>query len=88
MSIKLPEIDVDAISSLDEAKQVIKQLLNSFELVLKELDVVKKENELLKQEIARLKRYHTECCVPMTDGGTQDRRRLIEALAKGMEETA
>jgi hypothetical protein len=24
----------------------------------------------------------------MTDGGTQDRRRLIEALAKGMEETA
>lgn len=55
MPIKLPEINVDAISSLDEAKQVIKQLLNSFELVLKRQDDLEKENALLKQEIARLK---------------------------------
>lgn len=55
MSIHLPEIDVDAIGSLDEAKQVIKQLLNSFELVLKRLDDLEKENTHLKQEIATLK---------------------------------
>jgi hypothetical protein len=32
--------------------------------------------------------YHPECCVPMTDGGTPDRRSVIEALAKGVEGTA
>ncbi|HEY4964371.1 MAG TPA: transposase [Candidatus Saccharimonadales bacterium] len=53
---KLPEIDADAIGSLDEAKQVIKQILNSFALVLKELDAIKKENTLLKEEVARLKK--------------------------------
>lgn len=55
-AIKLPDIDVDNITSLDEAKEIIKQLLNTLELVLKELDAVKKENALLKQELARLKK--------------------------------
>jgi hypothetical protein len=54
--ISLPDIDVDKITSLDDAKQIIKQLLNTLELVLKRLDVVEKENALLKQEIARLKK--------------------------------
>ncbi len=46
--MKLPDIDVDAISSLDEAKQVISYLLNSLELQQKEIIE-------LRQEIARLK---------------------------------
>jgi Transposase IS66 family len=56
MSQKLPEVHVDAIASLDEAKQILKQVLNSFERAIERIEGLEKENILLKQEIARLKK--------------------------------
>jgi len=55
MPIKLPDIDVDTISSLNEAKQALRQILNFCETLLKERGQFLKEISLLKQEIARLK---------------------------------
>lgn len=55
MSPKLPDVDVDAISSLDEAKQILKQVLNSFEQFFQVYEQQQKEVIELKQEIARLK---------------------------------
>lgn len=55
MPVNLPDIDVDAISSINEAKQALRQILNFCETLLKERDQFLKEIELLKQEIARLK---------------------------------
>ncbi len=56
MPIKLPDIDVDCIRSLGEAKQALKQVLNFCEILLKERDQFQKEIALLKQELAQLKR--------------------------------
>lgn len=55
MGIVSPEIDIDSIKTLEEAKQILRQVLNNFEIVLKRLDQLEKENILLRQEIARLK---------------------------------
>jgi len=55
MPTKLPDIDVDVISSIGEAKQALRQILNFCETLLKEHDQLLKENVLLKQEVARLK---------------------------------
>jgi hypothetical protein len=49
MTAKLPKVDVNAITSLDEAKIIISQLLDSLEQQQKEILV-------LKQEVARLKK--------------------------------
>lgn len=53
--LSLPDIDVDTISSLDEAKLALRQILNFCETLLKERDQFLKEISLLKQEIAQLK---------------------------------
>src|SRR5579859_932868 len=55
MSPKLPDVNIDAISSLDEAKQILKQVLNSFEQFLQMYEQQQKEVIELRQEIARLK---------------------------------
>lgn len=54
-SERSPTIDVDAISSLGEAKKALRQILNFCETLLKERDQLLKEIVLLKQEIAILK---------------------------------
>jgi hypothetical protein len=54
MSIKLPDVNIDAIASLDEAKQILKQVLNSFEQLFQLYQQQDKEIIELKQEIARL----------------------------------
>lgn len=56
MPIKLPEIDIDGINSLDEAKQIIRQLLNNFEQSFQLYEQQQKEIIVLNQEIARLKK--------------------------------
>jgi len=48
MSVKLPDIDIDAVTSLEEAKEIISQLLDS-------LGQQQKELAELRQEVARLK---------------------------------
>jgi len=55
MSPKLPDVDIDAISSLSEAKQILKQVLNSFEQFSQVYEQQQKEVIELKQEIAKLK---------------------------------
>lgn len=56
MSVKLPDIDVDAISSLDEAKQIIvKQLLNIIEQQAEQIKLLEEQVILLEKEIALLK---------------------------------
>src|SRR5260221_217728 len=54
-SVPLEGIDIDAISSIDEAKQALRQVLNFCETLLKERDQFLQEILLLKQEIATLK---------------------------------
>ncbi|MBV8890885.1 MAG: hypothetical protein JO266_02745, partial [Acidobacteria bacterium] len=48
MSVKLPDIDINAVTSLDEAKEIINQLLDI-------LGQLQKELAELRQEVARLK---------------------------------
>ncbi len=56
MSIKLSDINVDAISSLDEGKQIIiKQLLNTIELQAEQIKILEEKVILLEKEIAILK---------------------------------
>jgi len=56
MPIKLPEIDVTTISSLDEAKEIIKQQQNSFEQFFQLYEKQQEKIILLEKEIARLKK--------------------------------
>lgn len=57
MSVKLPEIDIAAIASLDEAKQVIvKQLLTINEQQAEYIKILEKKIALLEKEIAQLKK--------------------------------
>lgn len=51
----LPTIDIDRITSLDEAKAIIQMLLNALEQSLKQNALLRKELELLKAEVAKLK---------------------------------
>ncbi len=53
--MKLPEIDVDSITSLDEAKQRLKQVLNSFEQLFALYEKQQEKITLLEKEIAILK---------------------------------
>src|SRR5258708_3456058 len=56
MPVKLQDIEVDAIDSLEEAKGIIKQQRNSFEQLFQLYEKQRKEILQLQQEIARLKK--------------------------------
>jgi hypothetical protein len=55
ISINLPDIHVDAITSLDEAKKIITLLLNIIEQQAKQITILEERIILLEKEIAVLK---------------------------------
>jgi transposase len=55
-SYNLPDIDIEAITSLPAAKRALRQLMDCLETVMARQKALEQENESLKAELARLKK--------------------------------
>ena len=76
--MKLPEVDVDAISSLDEAKQVIRVLLNSFEQLFVLYEKQQEKIILLEQELAHLKKQPKKPQFPLSQQANTTPTQLLK----------
>lgn len=55
MPVSLPQIDIPALTTLQQAKEALLILMNSFEKVMEQNENLQKENQKLREEIAHLK---------------------------------
>jgi Transposase IS66 family len=70
MPVNLPDIEVDAIDSLEEAKEIIKQQRNSFEQLFQLYEKQQEKISLLEKEIAQLKKQPKKPQFPQTSYAT------------------
>src|ERR1700691_5857751 len=70
MPVNLPDIEVDAIDSLEEAKEIIKQQRNSFEQLFQLYEKQQEKSSLLEKEIAQLKKQPKKPQFPQTSYAT------------------